>query len=73
MERSVRAAIDGRRKLSIIESPRDPSVERFLNSLSVVMREHMICTCGLLAPVVGRSLDSQNLRTFESQRFAGDC
>ncbi len=39
----------------------------------------MICTCGLLGPVVGQynidsCLDSQkNLRAFESQRFAGDC
>ena len=32
----------------------------------VVMREHMICMCGLLAPVVGRCLDSQKLRVFEN-------
>ncbi len=30
-------------------------------------------TCGLLASVVGRCLDSQNLRVFQNQRIAGDC
>ena len=38
---------------------------------SIVMREHMICTCGLLGPVVGQyniidsCLDSPKLRVSE--------
>ncbi len=38
--------------------------------MTVVMREHGLYI--LLAPVVGRCLDSQNLGVFEHQRFADD-